>query len=326
MKKVVSLLLVVLMATVLLVSTGADLMAAEKKYPSKQINWYIHASAGGGTDIFSRIAAIRLRRILKVPIIVSTMGGGGGARLMNYLMTQPADGYSLYSFVQTIIATIARGMTRAKMSDFVGIARGCYDPQSLCVSAKGRFKTIQEAVEFARANPKKLKFGIANMASPDHVTVYALSKAAGFDPEYVPFKSGGEVVLALLSGTVEIGALNPSEFLGQYEAETVKPIVFFVKKRLKDFPDVPTAKELGWDVEMATWRGVVTMTGTPKHIVDTLSKALLKSMKHKIYQDYLKNNSMGPESIMNSAEFNVFIQKEYPIWEQAMKELGFVKK
>ncbi len=74
---------------------SATVQAAEDKYPSKQINWYIHSSAGGGTDIFSRTVALRLRRELKVPIVISTMSGGSGARMLNYLMEQPADGYTL---------------------------------------------------------------------------------------------------------------------------------------------------------------------------------------------------------------------------------------
>ncbi len=326
MKRVVSLLLVVLMATVLMVSTAADVMAAEKKYPSKQINWLIFSSAGGGTDIFSRMAAIRLRRILDVPIVIRTMSGGSGARMMNYMLTEPRDGYTIGSLTNSGLATIARGMTKAKLSDLVGIARGCYDPQSFCVATKGRFKTIQEAVEFGKANPKKLKFGLAHMAGVDHVTVYEFSQTAGFDPEYVPFKSGGEIIVAMLSGTIDIGVLNPSEFMGQYEAKTVKPIVFLIPNRLKDFPDVPTAKEVGWDVEQATWRGVFVMAGTPQPVVDTLRKAFMKSMKHKVYQDYLKNNSMGPESILSGEDWEAFLKKQYPVWERAMKELGYVKK
>ena len=326
MKKTVSLLLAGLMITVFLVYTGTDAMAAEKKYPSKQINWYIHSSAGGGTDIMSRMASIRLRRILKVPFVISTMSGGSGARMLNYMLTRPADGYTILSITNSNLATIARGMTKAKLSDLSGIARGTYDPQSFCVASKGRFKTIQEVVKFGKANPKKLKFGVAHMAGVDQVTVYEFSKAAGFEPEYVPFKSGGEIIVAMLGGTIDLGVLNPSEFIGQYEAGTVKPVVFLIPNRLKDFPDVPTAKELKWDVEQATWRGFSVRSGTPKPILETLRKAFMKSMKHKVYQDYLRNNSMGPESIMTGEDWEAFLKKQYPIWKKAMEDLGFVKK
>ncbi len=325
MKKVWLGVLVFLMVSIFLMNTGADVMAQEK-YPSKQINWYIHSSAGGGTDIFSRMTALRLRRILEVPIVISTMSGGGGARMLNHLISQPTDGYTIVSLTNTNLATIARGMTKAKMTDLVGIARGCYDPQSFVVSTKGRFKTIQEAVEFGKANPGKVKFGLAHMAGIDHVAVYEFAKAAGFEAEYVPFDSGGEIIVALMSDTIDVGVLNPSEFMGQYEAKNVKPIVFLIPERLKDFSDVPTAKELGWDVEMATWRGVAVRAGTPEAVVETLREAFAESMAHSVYQNYLATNSMGPESVLSGVDWQAFLEKKYPIWEAAMKELGYVEK
>ncbi len=323
MKKVVVLLL---MVGVLVISSWTNVLAAEDKYPSKQINWYIHSAAGGGTDIMTRMVAMPLRRILKASMVISTMSGGSGARMLNYLMEQPADGYTMVSITNSVLATIAQGKTKAKVADLVGIARGTYDPQSFCVSSKGRFKTIKEAVAFGKANPKKLKFGITHMAGVDQVTVFEFAQAAGFEPEYVPFKSGGEIVVALLGGTVDLGVLNPSEFAGQYEAKALKPIVFLIPERLKEFGDVPTAKELGWDVEQATWRGFCVRAGTPQPIVDTLQKAFMKAMKTKVYMDYLKNNSMDASSIMDGPKWEAFYKKQYPVWEKAMIELGYIKK
>ena len=324
MKRLVLGLIVLTMAASLVFQISSD-VNAEDKYPSKQINWYIHSSAGGGTDIFSRTAAMRLRRSLKVPIVISTMSGGSGARMLNYLIEQPADGYTIVSLTNSNLAAIAQGKTKAKMTDLVGIARGCYDPQSFVISTKGKFKTIQEIVEFGKANPGKVKFGLAHMAGIDHVTAYAFTQAAGFKPEYVPFKGGGEIIVALMGDIIDVGVLNPSEFMGQYDAGNVKPAVFLIENRLKEFKDTPTAKELGWDVEMATWRGVAVRSGTPDAIVKKLRDAYAEVMKHKIYQNYLKDNSMGPESVQNGEDWHAFINKKYPIWQQAMKDLGYVK-
>ena len=227
MKRLVLGLLVFVMAFSLMMHIGEQANAADK-YPSKQINWYIHSSAGGGTDIFSRTAAIRLRRILKAPIVISTMSGGSGSRMLNYLIEQPADGYTIVSLTNSNLGAMARGMTKAKREDLIGIARGCYDPQSFCISTKGKFKSIQEIVEFAKANPKKIKVGLAHMAGIDHVTTYEFAKQAGIELEYVPFKGGGEIIVNLMGGSIDMGVLNPSEFLGQYEAGNIKPAVFLI--------------------------------------------------------------------------------------------------
>lgn len=303
-------------------------LAADDKYPNKQINWYIHSSAGGGTDIFSRTAALRLRRELGVPIVISTMSGGSGARMLNYLMEQPADGYTINTITNSNLATMARGMADATRDDLIGIARGCYDPQSLVISTKdgGTYKNIEEVMAKAKENPGGVKIGVAHMASIDHVAAHELGKAAGVKFEFVPFDGGGEIIVALLGGVIDMGVLNPSEFMGQYEAGNVKPAVFLVSERLKDFPDTPTAKELGYDVEAATWRGVVVKKGTPDEIVQILRDAFAKSMEHKIYQSYLEDNSMGPESVMIGADWDAFLDQKWPIWKAAMTELGYIKK
>jgi putative tricarboxylic transport membrane protein len=307
---------------------SATTVAAADKYPSKQINWYIHSSAGGGTDIFSRTVALRLRRILKTNIVISTMSGGSGARMLNNLMEQPADGYTLNSFTNSNLATMARGNTTASREDVIGIVRGCYDPQALVISTKdgGTYKTIQEVLTQAKKSPGKVKIGVAHMASIDHVAAYEFGKAAGVEFEFVPFDGGGEILVALLGKVIDMGVLNPSEFMGQFDAGNVKPAVLLVSERLEVFPDTPTAKELGYDVEMATWRGVVVKAGTPDDVVKTLRDAFAKSMSHKIYKNYLEDNSMGPESILIGDDWDAFLDEKWPIWKTVMTDLGYIKK
>ena len=326
MKKTLFSVLVAVMAMGFLWQSTA--FAADDEYPSKQINWYIHSSAGGGTDIFSRTVALRLRRELKANIVISTMSGGSGARMLNHLMEQPADGYTWNSFTNSNLATMARGNTTASREDVIGIARGCYDPQALVISTKdgGTYKNIEEVLAKAKESPGKVKIGVAHMASIDHVAAYEFGKAAGVEFEFVPFDGGGEIIVAVLGNVIDMGVLNPSEFMGQYEAGNLKPAIMLVADRLKDFPDTPTAKELGYDVEMATWRGVVVKAGTPPEIVEKIRAAFAKSMEHKIYQNYLEDNSMGPESILIGADWDAFLDNKWPIWKQVMEDLGYVKK
>lgn len=324
MRRATSYSLMMLLVMVFIWQPPTTVSAADE-YPNKQINWYIHASAGGGTDIFSRTAAIRLRKILGVPIVISSMSGGSGARMLNHLMERPADGYTIVSLTTSNMATMAREMTTASREDLIGIARGCYDPQAVVISSKGKYKDINDIITAAKEKPGKIKVAITNVASVDHVAVYALGKAAGVKFEFVPFKSGGEIIVALLGGVVDMGALNPSEFMGQYEAGNVKPAVMLSGKRLEQFPDTPTALELGYDVEMANWRGVAVKKGTPEQIVKKLQDAFQQSMSSSVYQNYLKDNSMGPESILTGEEWNEFLDKMWPTWKETMTELGYKK-
>jgi putative tricarboxylic transport membrane protein len=300
-------------------------VVAEDNYPSKQINWYIHSSAGGGTDIFTRTVTAELKDILGVPIVVSSMSGGSGARMLNYMMEQPADGYTVFSMTNSNLATMARKNTTAQRADIIGIARGCYDPQAFMISTKGPYKNIQEILEEAKANPGKIKVGITHVASVDHVAAYLFAKAADVQFEYVPFTGGGEMVVAVLQGTVDMGVLNPSEVMGQVEAGNLTAAVVFVQERLKSFPDAPTAKELGYDVEMNTWRGIGVKAGTPDAVVKKLADSIQQVMQGERYQKYLADNSMEPVSVMNAADWNAFLDAEWPLWGEIMKELGYVK-
>ncbi len=299
---------------------------AQDNYPSKQINWYIHSSAGGGTDIFTRTVSAELREILGVPIVVSSMSGGSGARMLNFMMEQPADGYTLFSLTNSNLATMARKNTEAQREDIVGIARGCYDPQAFMIAPKaGKYKNIEEIVAAAKANPGKVKIGITHVASVDHVAAYLFAKAAGLEFEYVPFSGGGEIVVALLGDVVDVGVLNPSEVMGQVEAGNLTAAVVFVQERLKAFPDSPTTAEIGYAVEMNTWRGIGIKKGTPEPIVTKLRDAIQQVMQGEKYQKYLADNSMGPESIMNGEQWDAFMDAEWPLWKDIMTELGYRK-
>lgn len=312
---------------IVLVAFAATGQAA-KKFPTKQINWYLYSSPGGGSDIFTRTAAIRLRRILKVPIVIINMTGGSGARLMDFALRKPRDGYTVITVTNSLLGTIVRGRTKAKLDDLVPVARGCYDTQTFSVPTNGPFRTIDQLVAHAKANPGKQKWGVAHAAGIDHLTVHEFAKAAGIKVDIVPYKSGGQIIAAALGGHIDVGVLNPSEVAGQVEAGRMKPLLALGPRRvnIKGFDTTPTAKEKGWDLDFATWRGVVVLKGTPPEVVKALEKALLKSMKHKVYQDYLRNNGMEPPSVMNAADWGDFLKKKYPVWERAMAELGYIKK
>ncbi len=301
---------------------------AAKKFPNKQVNWYLFSSPGGGSDIFSRTAAIRLRRILKVPIVVINMTGGSGARMFDFALRKPKDGYTIMTVTNSALGTIVRRRTRVKFGDLVPVARGCYDSQTFSVPTSGKFKTIDQLVAHAKANPGKQKWGVAHAGGIDHVTVHEFIKAAGIKVDIVPYKSGGQIVAAALGGHIHVGVLNPSEVAGQVEASKMKALLALGPERvkIKGFDATPTAKEKGWDLDFATWRGVVVLKGTPPEVVKALEKALLKSMKHKVYQDYLRNNGMAPASVLTAADWGDFLNKKHPVWQKAMAELGFVKK
>jgi len=306
----------------------AQATQSAEKFPSKQINWYVPSGAGGGTDIFTRTAALELRRILKVPIVVVNMSGGAGARALDFVARQPRDGYAISSFFSAMVGSIHRGLTKVKFDDLVPLARGTDDPQVLVVRAESPFKTVEDLVKDAKARPGLQRWGMASAAGIDGVTALAFGKAAGFKVTLVPFKSGGEVTLNALGGHIDVAVGNPSEVGAQVEAKKMRGVLAFSSERVKaeGFGDVPTAKEKGWNLVLSNWRGVVALKGIPPDRAKILEAALLKAMKHKIFQDYLKNNGMPASSVTNAADFGAFIRSEIPVWKESLIEMGIMKK
>jgi len=297
---------------------------AQDKFPSQTIEVVTHAGAGGGTDVTTRMALLRTRRVLKTDMVVVSKRGGGGAVAMNYINSRPRDGYTVMTITPTHLLTIARGKSPLKLDDLVGLARATDDPQLLMVRGDSKFKTIQELL--AEAKQKSFKFGGTQVGAIDQITAFTFAKRAGIkNPNYIPYKGGGAIVTALIGGDIDIGVLNLSEAESQISAGEIRPLVVMAKKRMKPLPDVPTTVELGIDAVFSTVRGFVTLKGVPEDRVKMLEAGLIKAMNHKVYQSYLETAGLGPDSIVGSADWNTQIQQLYKDGVAALKDLGMLK-
>ena len=116
------------------------------KYPSKPIELVIHAKYGGGTDTTARMVSIRARRILKTDIRIVSRRGGAGAKAQNYVLTKPANGYTIMALTQTHLYTMARGKSNMKIDDIVGVARAMDDPTFITVSGKSKYKSLKDLI------------------------------------------------------------------------------------------------------------------------------------------------------------------------------------
>lgn len=127
--------------------------AIADKYPNKPIELVIHAKYGGGTDTTARMVSIRTRRNLGTDISIVAKRGGSGAKAQNYVLTKPADGYTIMALTQSHLYTMARGKSNMKINDIVGVARAMDDPTFITVSGKGKFNSLEELVaEIGRAH------------------------------------------------------------------------------------------------------------------------------------------------------------------------------
>jgi len=294
-------------------------LLSQDKFPSKTIEVANMFGPGGGTDVFVRTLAIDARRLLKVPIVVTNMTAGQGVAATKYVLDQPADGYTLLAFGPEQIFNAILG--RIDYKEFEGVMMCQQDQSMFYVSKdKGKFKTIQEVIQFAKSNPGKIKIAGTGAAGFDEVLVNQFNKKAGIDIPYIPYESASEAKAALVGGHIDLLHEEPGVIISLIDAGTVVPIVAFTEERLKRFPNVPTAREVGIDITMGRWRGLAVKKGTPKEIIKTLHDGFKKAMESDVYKavNHSQLLDLRP-GYLNSEDFTKFWAAEDKLYGEILK-------
>ena len=302
--------------------------AAEETYATKgcdPVQVVIHASYGGGTDTTARMMSIRTRRYLNADIQVVGKRGGSGAKAQNYTLTKPKDGCTIMALTESHLYTLARKKSDMKIGDIVGVARAMEEPTFIVVNSKNKeLSTIKKLIK--RSKTKPILTAIANVGGTEHIGMYTYSKAAGVPFKAVSFGSGAQSLQALASGKVEASLLNPSEAAALIDADKVKAILLLHDKKLADYPKVPTSYSMGHEVKVVTTRGYAVLKGTPQKIIDAISTAMVKAMKHETFANYLKGASLDPSTSPAGTEvWDKQLKANYVKAEAALKGLGLIK-
>jgi tripartite-type tricarboxylate transporter receptor subunit TctC len=256
----------------------AGLAGAKEQYPSREIELMIPWGVGGATDVVFRTFLTVLPKYLKVPVIIVNRPGGGAVPGYTEAMKKKPDGY--YS-----LAWISASLTKTHMS-VVPYDYRTFDPVIMLVNtpcwilvpAKSPFKNLNDLLAAAKAKPGYVTLGNAGAGGGTHMIALAFEKAAGVRFNHVPHKGGGPTVVATVGAHVDACNLSPPEGVPQMAAGQLRCIAAFSEERMKDFPDVPTAKEQGVDFVLGQWRGLAVPRGTPADRVKVLHDAFKATM------------------------------------------------
>lgn len=297
--------------------------AQDDGYPCN-IEVVIHSSYGGGTDTTARMMMIRTRRELKTDMAVVAKRGGSGAKAQNYVLGKPADGCTVMALTQSHLYTMARGKSDMKIDDIIGVARAMDDPTFIVVSGKSDMKTLGDLIAASKKAP--LNWGVAQIGGTEHIGLAQLAKAADFKYKVVPFGSGAQMVQAMLSGAIDATLPNVSEAGAQVDDGAFRALAVMAEKRLADYPDVPTTYDAGFEVKTSTTRGYAVLASTPQPVIDQISAAMVKAMKHDTFANYLSSAGLTPEdSVAGSTVWDKHLKEEYQKAAQALDELGLKK-
>lgn len=299
------------------------LSAAAEDFPSRPIEVVTHASAGGGTDTTARMLLIRTRRALKNDAIVVPKTGGGGRVAMNYVKGRPADGHTVMAITPTHLFTMASGNSPLGIDDIKGVIRSTDDPIVVMVRGDSNLRTIEDLVSASQSAP--VKWGTTQIGGVDHVAAATFGKSASAKIAVVPFEGGGEIVTNLMGGNIQAAGLNITEAKEQIERGDFRALLTLTEKRIPSLADTPSAGEKGINAYFSTVRGIVVLKEVPDGRVKTLEAAMLKAMKHKVYQNYLSGNGLDASSVAGAAEWDRQIRRMYNDARAALEELGMVK-
>jgi tripartite-type tricarboxylate transporter receptor subunit TctC len=249
----------------------------------KNVSLIVPLAPGGIADITARPLAIPLSRELGQPVIVENRIGAGGAVGMAYAAKQKPDGNTLLMALSSILIIPEADKVSGRpqtytMGNFTPIALVTADPTVLVVRADSPWKTVNDLIKDAKANPKKYSYSSSGIYGTTHVAQAMLWQAAGVDLLHVPYNGGGPSLTALLAGQVNVVAQAPGTAAAQQKAGTVRYLGTWGVDRLKAYPDLQTMKEQGYDVEFYIWSGLFSPAGLSPEKLAQLRSAAKKSI------------------------------------------------
>jgi tripartite-type tricarboxylate transporter receptor subunit TctC len=262
-------------SSMLLAATLAVLpiAAAAQNYPDRLVNYYLPFPAGGESDIAARFQQEAFRKKYKLEMVIQYKTGAGGAVAWQQLNSLPNDGYSIMGInLPHIVLQPLEGQVQYKTEDLTPVYWFHYTPDALVVGSSSPYKTFQEFVAAAKAKPGELTLAGSGTNSANHVAHEKLNAFAGIKTLYVPFKGTGDLTTAVIGGHVS-GAMSYSVFAIQQKSK-VRMLAIASDKRIPQFPDVPTFKELGYAWVDGAYRGLSVPKSTSPEMRKKVSDML----------------------------------------------------
>jgi putative tricarboxylic transport membrane protein len=296
-------------------------------YPSRTIEWISHSSAGSGTDLFNRNVSdlLQKEKIFSVPFIHSNRVGGNGVVAYNYVKSKKGDPHVVIAMSVTVILTAsARPDLELGLDTITPISRFAQDPQVIAVRTESKFKTIKELIDAGSKEPGSIVAGVTGPTGSGRAALYLIEKETGAKFRFVNFKGGGDAVLATVGGHVELTTENMSEMMPLLEAKKMRLLAVTGERRFNTAPDVPTLKELGYNIFLATGRGWAMPPGVPKDAAAVMEAALKKVHDSPAYKEYADRN-MFEDAYLGSAEFAQHLVKQREEQIEFLKHIGVIK-
>lgn len=309
---------------------GAALLAmpalgqAQGNYPDKPVKVIVAIPAGGSVDMVARLVSQKLTDELGQPFVVDNRGGASGFIGTGMVVKAPPDGYTLTVAPASFLATnksVFKNLPYDPEKDLAPISKLVNQSMVMVVRSNSSFRSTNDVVAAAKANPGKLTYASAGDGTPHHLAAVLFARRAEVRMTHVPYKGGALAMNDVLSGNVDIVFAGLPEALPHIKSGRIRALGLLSDKRSAVAPEIPTMKERGLgDLTLSAWMGLLAPAGTPAPVIDKLQRALVKVLagdaKDRLAEVGLEAAPTTP------AEFRKIIADEIGLHAELIKAAG----
>lgn len=318
-----------LLVTVLALALAAPARGAEERYPARPITLVNPFPPGGLIDVVARPLANALEPVLKQPVVILNKPGAAGAVGAQYVATARPDGYTLLAHIVSISifpevdALFGRPPTYTR-DQLTPIARVSADPPVLVVGGTTPWRTLAELLDDARRRPRQITFASSGLYGALHIPTEMLLRAAGVTMRHLPTTGGGPAMTALLGDHAQVLVSTVGVAAPHIKAGKVRALAVFGAGRLPQLPDVPTLRELGYEVEFYTWTGLFGPRGLPDGALRTLREAVRQAVQAPEFRRAMDNAQVAI-AYQDADEFAAWWERDARAIAAAVAAIGRIE-
>lgn len=298
---------------------------AQPDFPSQPIKIVVPFAPGSGPDVFARLIGEKFSAAYKQPVIVENRVGASGMIGSEFVARAPADGHTLLVATpsNTIAAVAGRKLSFDPVKDFAPVGMAVALSPIFIAHPDAPWKSLKELIAAAKARPGQLTVASGGVGNSQHLAAELLMQSAGIEMLHVPFKSSAEIVTAVINKSVDVSFVDPSAIpmvkTGRVRALAIGPSV-----RSKVLPGVPTVAEAGLaGYDYTSWYGLAAPARTPKNVIASLNRELVKALAEADVQAKLATASMEVRASSPEA-LTTFMAQDVARWKQVV-DTGRIK-
>ncbi|HEU0058380.1 MAG TPA: tripartite tricarboxylate transporter substrate binding protein [Hyphomicrobiaceae bacterium] len=309
-------------------AVAARAAGAQEAYPTRPITIINPFPPGGAADVVARPFAAVLEPILKQPVVIETKAGAAGQVGAQFAASAAPDGYTLLVHIVSIsgfaeVDKVFGRQPKFTRADFVPIARFTEGPMVLLVNEHTPYQSLQDLVDDAKKRPNQIIFSSSGLYGALHLPTALFAKAAGIEMRHLPTNGGGPALTALLGNNAQVLVSSIAAANAHIKAGKARALASFSSKRLQSLPQVPSLKELGYDVEFSLWVGLFAPKGTPDAIIAKLREETKKAAASEQFAKAIDN--IGDVlAYQDQPEFAKFWDEDARRVEDAVRSIGKV--